>query len=263
MPSPSKKRKLNSENKNEKPKTKGLEYFFSKQRLRDGADVSSELGPLTQQDEGESSNLTDEQLARKLQDEWDKEERTTYTEPAEPSMIDPNASAPTLRIPVIEESAVPLHEAELAEPSKSTLKLQSAGLQEDDITSSIPLDESPITFEPMKYVNALKEHWNKDGGSASYALLTRCFFLVSGTTSRIKIVDTLVNCLRILIDGDPASLLPAVSLFPFVCWKMSPKKLTSLGMACDEFNIPSIYIIRIRAWRIGNLKGIEKCLWLG
>ena len=50
-----------------------------------------------------------------------------------------------------------------------------------------------------------------DEGGATYALLTRCFVLVSGTTSRIKIVDTLVNCLRLLIEGDPDSLLPAVS----------------------------------------------------
>ena len=67
----------------------------------------------------------------------------------------------------------------------------------------LPLDESPLIFEPSKYVNQLKQHWSKYDGNASYALLTRCFVLVSGTASRIKIVDTLVNCLRILIEGDP------------------------------------------------------------
>lgn len=46
----------------------------------------------------------------------------------------------------------------------------------------------------------------------SDALLTRCFVLVSGTSSRIKIVDTLVNCLRVIIEADPDSLLPAVWL---------------------------------------------------
>jgi DNA ligase 1 len=35
---------------------------------------------------------------------------------------------------------------------------------------------------------------------------------VSSTSSRIKIVDTLVNCLRIIIEADPESLLPAVWL---------------------------------------------------
>lgn len=95
---------------------------------------------------------------------------------------------------------------------KKTLSLQSAGMDEDIITNSIPLDEPPLTFEPSKYLEQLKEHWSKDGGNASYALLTRCFVLVSGTASRIKIVDTLVNCLRLLIEGEPESLLPAVWL---------------------------------------------------
>ena len=35
---------------------------------------------------------------------------------------------------------------------------------------------------------------------------------ISRQKSRIKIVDTLVNCLRIFIEADPASLLPAVWL---------------------------------------------------
>jgi DNA ligase-1 len=42
--------------------------------------------------------------------------------------------------------------------------------------------------------------------------LTRCFILINSTTSRIKIVDTLVNLLRTIIEGDPSSLLPAVWL---------------------------------------------------
>ena len=92
-----------------------------------------------------------------------------------------------------------------------TLGLQAAGMAEDTTTTSIPFDESPLTFDPQEYLDQLKEHWASEGGNASYALLTRCFILINGTTSRIKIVDTLVNCLRVLIEGDPASLLPAVS----------------------------------------------------
>ena len=100
---------------------------------------------------------------------------------------------------------------------KGTLSLQSTTTSKDTLTESIPLDESPLTFDPAQYIPQLKQHWASEGegegegGSATYALLTRCFVLVSGTTSRIKIVDTLVNCLRLLIEGDPDSLLPAVS----------------------------------------------------
>ncbi|KOS17936.1 DNA ligase 3 [Escovopsis weberi] len=85
-------------------------------------------------------------------------------------------------------------------------------MAEDVVTGMIPLDEPPLTFDPSKYVAQLRENWASESGDASYALLVRCFVLVSATTSRIKIVDTLVNCLRVLIESDPSSLLPAVWL---------------------------------------------------
>ena len=94
--------------------------------------------------------------------------------------------------------------------SSTTLKLQSSGTAEDAVTSSIPLDESPLTFEPAKYIPQLRESWESQNNHASYALLAKCFTLVNGTQSRIKIVDTLVNCVRLLIESDPSSLLPAV-----------------------------------------------------
>lgn len=83
---------------------------------------------------------------------------------------------------------------------------------EEVASSTIPLDESPLTFEPAKYIPALKDAWAAEGGDASYALLTRCFIIVGGTTKRIKTVDSLVNCVRLLIEADPSSLLPAVWL---------------------------------------------------
>jgi len=93
---------------------------------------------------------------------------------------------------------------------KNTLTLQSTDTAEDIVTSNIPFDESPLTFDPSKYVKDLQGHWASEGGDALYALLTRCFVLVNSTQSRIKIVDTLVNLLRVLIEGDPSSLLPTV-----------------------------------------------------
>ena len=97
-----------------------------------------------------------------------------------------------------------------AQKSSNTLSLQSAGSAEDNISSNIPFDESPLAFDPSKYVAELQGHWAAEGGDASYALLTRCFVLVNSTQSRIKIVDTLVNLLRVIIEGDPSSLLPTV-----------------------------------------------------
>lgn len=95
---------------------------------------------------------------------------------------------------------------------KNTLSLQSMAESEEKASASIPLDESPLTFEPAKYIPALREAWAAEGGHASYALLTRCFVIVGGTTKRIKTVDSLVNCVRLLIEADPFSLLPAVWL---------------------------------------------------
>jgi len=69
-----------------------------------------------------------------------------------------------------------------------------------------------LAFDSLKYARELKAYWSTEGGNASYALLTRAFILANATTSRIKIVDTLVNFLRVLIEGDPSSVLPAVWL---------------------------------------------------
>lgn len=96
--------------------------------------------------------------------------------------------------------------------AKNTLSLSSVAAVEDQATSTLPLDESPLTFDPSQYIPQLQAAWAAEGGDSSYALLVRCFVLVSGTQSRIKIVDTLVNCLRIFIEADPSSLLPAVWL---------------------------------------------------
>lgn len=218
MSSPTKKRKLNADSKNGKPQSKGLEYFFSKQKSKDTPAQSQ-----PDQDAALDAELTDEQLARKLQDEWDKEaaavglggsQSVQNNDPSKESAIATQPERLTLPI-----NAAPPASQEDAKKD-GTLKLEASGMAEDTITTSIPLDESPLTFEPRKYVELLKQHWEKEGGDASYALLTTCFVLVSGTSSRIKIVDTLVNCLRILIEGDPDSLLPAVSRENGLLWHM-------------------------------------------
>ncbi|KAM0528110.1 hypothetical protein ACHAPS_002341 [Verticillium nonalfalfae] len=73
MPSPTKKRKLNKDASG--PTSRGLEYFFSKQKQGDSSAASTP--PQLKQDVGEApkseQELTDEELARKLQAEWDSE----------------------------------------------------------------------------------------------------------------------------------------------------------------------------------------------
>lgn len=214
MSSPTKKRKLNGDNK---PRAKGLEYFFSKQRSKD---VGNTVTDDTAKDEGSTAGLTDEELARKLQAEWDKEAAEAGMASSQPQQNEPVVETEAVIRPAPSSASNDAQTGEAAEPSakaepvqfgKGTLKLQSAGMDEDTTTIEIPLDQSPLIFEPSKHIPSLQQHWAADGGNASYALLTRCFVLVSGTTSRIKTVDTLVNCMRLLIEGDPESLLPAVS----------------------------------------------------
>ncbi|KAI0427474.1 hypothetical protein F5Y09DRAFT_344661 [Xylaria sp. FL1042] len=225
MPSPAKKRKLNGDSKGSLP-SRGLEYFFAKQRDQHGSTSSS--SSKNKNEAVDAAALTDEELARKLQAEWDREEASMPATAREsPASNGKKFGGSPVILPKIQPDKdvcdVDGTPSEPPKPNiaassssigkgKGTLSLQSLAASVDTVSESIPFDESPLTFDPDTYIPQLREHWAKDGGNASYALLTRCFVLVSGTSSRIKIVDTLVNCLRILIAEDPESLLPAVWL---------------------------------------------------
>ncbi|KAM0492567.1 hypothetical protein D7B24_000881 [Verticillium nonalfalfae] len=218
MPSPTKKRKLNKDASG--PTSRGLEYFFSKQKQGDSSAASTP--PQLKQDVGEApkseQELTDEELARKLQAEWDSEVQNTETLSAESQLslrcsaspaLDPSS---TVSAQVAKSAATPVEENTLASTGPKTLSLSSAAAAGDSLSSTIPLDQSPLVFDPSEYASHLKDHWASEGGDASYALLTRCFVLVNSTQSRIKIVDTLVNFIRLITQTDPESLLPAVWL---------------------------------------------------
>ncbi|KAJ5793065.1 uncharacterized protein N7503_009043 [Penicillium pulvis] len=199
MSSPAKKRKHNGAESSPQ-KTRGIESFFkgqTKQPVKVEPDVTEQT-------------LSDEALARKLQAEWDHEnndqpsisnDNQAMTTESESSTAPPIPSIPTDTTPVSATA-----------PKKNTLSLQSSSGTEDTISLTVPFDQSPQTFDAGKYAAELRPHWASEGGDATYALLTRAFVLANSTTSRIKIVDTLVNFLRVLIEGDPDSLLPAVWL---------------------------------------------------
>ena len=261
MAPPTKKQKLNGSAK--KPaQSKGLEYFFNKQTR---TTVPSSSNPEPQKPdpvEEDNRDLTDEQLAQKLQAQFDEEARSeaqsvsaeskdaeATTEdgdagmevtvdgskdgshsPKEESSVSPTKNGAAWNFMKKQES-LQKHESPYKKPETSpsksqplipinpfakkprnTLSLQSGGADEDTVSQTIPFDESPLVFHPQKYVPDLKASWAEYGGGASYALLARAFVLVNGTQSRIKIVDTLVNLLRTIIEGDPSSLLPAVWL---------------------------------------------------
>ena len=221
MESPAKRRKKNDQKPSPLP-ARSLEFFFAKQHAKSKEEDKATAVSVAA-DHGRE--LTDEELARKLHEEWMREdggpgkqhETVGHDAPSPIAAIMPGNDA--LQINAKEkgeaaaEVAVQLAALEETPTAKADLLvLQSSALGEDTVTLTIPFDESPLTFRPSKYVPELQKHWLKEGGDASYALLTRCFVLVNSTQSRIKIVDTLVNCLRTIIEGDPNSLLPAVWL---------------------------------------------------
>lgn len=250
MSSPAKRRKID---KDVKPKA-SLDYFFGKQHAKPEQDAKPEADPeppeagnsVGTQDE----DLTDEELARRLQEQWSKEDQLangaatpdaaqTLEENHTGSEVAPGQDA--TEAPDGKGSADGVDSGEVEESytagSKHTLSLQSASASEDTTTPNILLDQSPLTFDPSVYIHDLKKQWSQEGGSATYALLTRCFVLVNSTQSRIKIVDNLVNLLRLIIEADPQSLLPAVSL---VSSETQPR-LTSTGLACHKLHRPTLH----------------------
>ena len=232
MSSPAKRRKKNDFQSSLQP-VRGLDFFFNKQKQDLGVASCDKkiIGSGTLRDDTESispNNLkndadNDEYLARQLQEEWNREgsavvevadgakDAGVHTEednkqedrPVETAaLVDPLETHSVQRLPH--------RNTETSKPA--TLSLQSATATEDTIIATIPFDEHPLNFNPSKYLPELQRLWAKEGGDASYNLLTRCFILVNNTQSRIKIVDTLVNLLRTIIEGDSDSLLPAVSV---------------------------------------------------
>lgn len=199
MSSPAKKRKrdvpVSSPYRN-----RSIASFFQGQAAKQ-AD-NAEQTPSTVSEDTDQT-LSDEALARKLQEEWNRQDA---------------APASDTQAPTGEPFATPSNtkDDELEPPNKTqkrnTLSLQSSTGTEDTISLAVPFDQSPLTFDSTKCAEELKGHWAATGGDASYALLTRAFVLANATTSRIKIVDTLVNFLRVLIEADPSSVLPAVWL---------------------------------------------------
>jgi DNA ligase-1 len=222
MNSPSKRRKKND---GSSQPVRKLEHFFAKQTAK-AATKDAPKSPDNNQEAPavqDATTLTDEEYARKLQEEWNKEDQQ-QAQPSEPTSsnelyadaekpftkVDDGSDATVTLLPEPTKAEEPVNP--FPPKQKNTLTLQSTATEEDTITANIPFDQSPLEFDPSEYIPDLQKHWVNDAGLATYALLTRCFILINSTTSRIKIVDTLVNLLRTIIEGDPRSLLPTVWL---------------------------------------------------
>lgn len=306
MGAPAKKRKLNDA-KASPVAARNLDFFFNKPKQ----DVATTpLKAVAESKKNISESLTDEELARKLQAEWAAEDNGIASASQEAKDVEEHISEPASlgnTAGAIKEGTLgpedPIKsEATAMKPktnpfeskTKNTLTLQSVGDAEETITSEIPFDQSPLTFDPSKYVTELQSHWAAEGGNATYALLVRCFVLVNSTTSRIKIVDTIVNLLRVIIESDPSSLLPTVRSIPatmlFLPWfeayferiiismsnfisvsdlsfmSYSYTNLSNFflsGMACNKCHKSALHISRARSRWFSNIQSSEKCMRIG
>lgn len=186
MASPAKKRKLNKDNKQPAIPSRGLEYFFAKQKQNgDTSKATKEDESPTNATNGDQE-MTDEALAMKLQAEWDAEIAAERRNDSAAPQETETASSHTDAAPADESENHDGGKTEVAKSSpapapppaepkgKGTLSLQSVAASVDTVSESIPMDQSPLTFDPSAYVSQLREHWDSEDGSASYALLTRC-----------------------------------------------------------------------------------------
>lgn len=207
MPSPSKRQKKVLQS------GKTLDYFFSKDRQPPSP------GPKPRDE------AADEEYARKLAEEWAKEDggvqetqlpglsaagvkkrpRSSNSEKVPiRTHLDTDPARPVAPQTVSGDGASPA--PAIPQTPKKAISVQSAGELSTAI-GLLPLDQDPLSFNPDVY-RQLRELL--PDGKATYGLLTRAFVLVNSTRSRIKIVDTITNFLRTLIRLDPDSLLAAV-----------------------------------------------------
>lgn len=198
MPTPPAKRRKNETNSPIIKSPRGVEYYFKKAKDNDNVNEESE------------TSLTDEQLARKLQDEYDKQEEQDRNLIGEPIT---SAGDDGAQFFANNEEVSPGEDPIEAKKEESSVLPAELGNKTSSATTAveveIPFDKDPFLFDPEAFAD-VANHW--PDGKAPYLVLGHTFVLVNSTRSRIKIVDYLANMLRLLIVLDPKSLLPAVWL---------------------------------------------------
>ena len=213
MATPTKRRRKNDFQPSPAP-VRSLDFFFGKQREQQFNPVKADSSaPSTQDANGQSTDLAllaDEELARHLQEEWDKEAGNEVKAACASVREETEAKDEPAVNETSKVAAQPVSNICDVSKEKQVLSLQSVSSPADDITTSVPFDETPLSFDPQKYIPDLQKSWTVTGNEASYGLLSRAFVLINSTQSRIKIVDTLTNLLRTLIEANPKSLLSAV-----------------------------------------------------
>jgi DNA ligase 1 len=234
-PSPSKKRRTQTT-----PVKRGVDFFFKKQAEKGQLPPASsnESPPLFVQSDDENgwdSNRRkqeeeDERLARELQNmedrvefgddefarrlvedykslESDTNKKTIGKQPSrEPQDLNGSKQLPGPSTPIKGAVNMPLESP--PQLAKLSINNPTSIISLEEIYA-IPLDKDPLQFDPATDASCAS-HWSPQ--KTPYAFLTHAFILINSTRSRLKIVDYLVNALRVVTYHDPASLLPLVWL---------------------------------------------------
>src|ERR1700744_4626325 len=162
MESPAKRRKKN-DSKHSAVTHRNLDFFFRKQSNKE-QDVTN--GPAdngreeTHKPSPSEQHLTDEELARKLQEEWaneDKRDSPRYDSAGDMSSGKQEDTEHKVEkdrnkfVAAAPKDNPPFEPQQTANATvKRVLGLQSTASEEDTITLTVPFDQSPLTFDPSQ-----------------------------------------------------------------------------------------------------------------
>lgn len=240
MSTPTKKRKITSSTAKKETNPKGILYFFNKQ-------TNSNAG--IYEDGKDKTVQTDEELARELQERWNKEDNRVGTSTGDGKDYEIVSAALPVKRKAEELDGIPdgidgtdgisnedpkdSKNSKNSKDSKESKESKTQPEQETSKQGSVidlkpplrnPFDLSSVatTTDVASEINTIPfdlDPFAFDPTSylqlpkpTPYALLAHAFTLVNSTRSRIKISDTLTNLLRVLILHDSSALLPAVWL---------------------------------------------------
>ncbi|CBQ69100.1 related to DNA ligase I [Sporisorium reilianum SRZ2] len=150
---------------------------------------------------------TDEDLARRLHNEWSGQQDEDSKLASSSAEAGPSS---TQRAPTA--AATPTSPSKKPTPTYRPVDLAAL----DASIQAIPLGDDVFVFDPWAVdTSSWPTISDKDGNlvpTTPYALLTHAFVLITATRSRLAITTLLTNLLRTVRAHDPDSLLPTVYL---------------------------------------------------
>ncbi|KAK9376791.1 uncharacterized protein V1513DRAFT_423222 [Lipomyces chichibuensis] len=197
-----------------------LDFFFANRSLNNSpADHTGGIWKPSHQKSENGNEIADEELARKLQAQFDAEYRELNQNTAKQLVQDPehstifdstgesNSKSDMLKLSESDITAAEAVDCGVRPPSPAKeVALKSMAAIYGSI-ATIDFTISPPEFDPIEHLTALKSLV-----PAPYLLLTHLFTQVDATRSRIKIINGLTNFIRLLTLLDKSAIISAVWL---------------------------------------------------